>query len=282
MTNSRASVKLDKSYRAMFLYYFILIVALLIILIPLLWTLSTSFDKINSNALPSPPRLFPKNFTLMNYQIALNNVEMIKSSANTLFIALVSVVLNTIVASMAGFALSKGRFPFRNIILIFILSNLMVPFESKMVETYSIIHSLNLVNTYAGLLLPSIMTNAFYIFLVKKAFDDIPDSLFEAAQIDGASPFRIYLQIFLPLIGAIIGTIAVLDSLAVWNDLLWPLLIVNSSSKYTVQMAMYAYSTKHPGVISAISMLSIVPLALIFTFAQKYIVQSVVVSGIKS
>lgn len=264
------------------LFYSVLILGAILVLIPFWWAISTSFDKLNSNSMPFPPRIFPKTWTLYNYKVAISNVEIIRYTANTFVIIIFSFVFNVILAAISGFALSKGRFPFRNILLVFFLTSMMVPFECRIIEVYNIIHWMNINDTYIGLLLPSFMTNAFYIFLMKKAFDDIPDSFMDSAQIDGASRFRILRQIYLPIVVPVVATIGVLDAVSNWNDLLWPMMILKSSSLFTVQIALIRYVTKHPGVICAVTMLSIVPIGIVFILAQKWIIQGVASSGVKA
>ncbi len=269
------------------IYYVILTLISLLIIFPYLWLIFTSFDKFNSYSLPYPPRLIPKNPSIFNYKMALINVPVLRYLFNTVVIIILSLSLNVIISTLTGFVLSKGRFPGKNLILIFILSNMMVPFETKIMPVYNVIKTLGLSDTYLGVVLPSVMTNAFFIFFVKKFTDGIPDSLYEAAVIDGANKFRIYLQIFVPLMKPIIATIVVLDVINVWNDLLWPMIVISSSDLRTIQLGLAVYNTgamgvPHAGILTALSILSIIPLAIVFIFMQKYIVQSIASSGMKN
>lgn len=267
-------------------YYTILTVAALIVILPFLWLLFTSFDKTNSYSLPFPPRLFPKNPSLFNYKMALVNVPMLQYLFNTILLVIISLVLSMFISTLSGFCLSKGKFPGKNILLLFIMSNMMIPFESKLMPTYGIIKMLGLSNSFMGVLLPGIMTNAMFIFFVKQFVDDLPDSLYEASVIDGAGKIRIYWQIFLPLMQSIIATLAVLNVIAVWNDLLWPMIVLTDSKLYTVQLGLIRYNNSetgivHAGISTALSIMSIIPLSIVFSFLQKYIVQSVAATGIK-
>ncbi len=162
-----------------------------------------------------------------------------------------SVVFNVLTSTVAGFAISKGRFPGKGIALLIILSNMMVPFESKLLPIYSIIRGIGLNNTFLGVILPSVMTNAMYIFFVKTYCDSLPDDLYEAGRVDGANLMRIYSQVYLPLLTPIIATIVVLDSINVWNDLLWPMIVMTKQSNYTVQIGLQIYNSGSAGATHA-------------------------------
>lgn len=268
------------------LYYAVLTIFAATIILPFFWLVSTSFDHFNSYSLPFPPRLLPENPSLFNYEMALKNVSIVKYLVNTCALVMLSVLLNVVVTTLSGFCLSKGRFPGRNIILLFILSNMMVPFEIKLMPIYSIIKGMGLNNNFLGVVLPGVMTNAMFIFFIKQFCDGIPTDLYEAGIIDGANKLRIYAQIFLPLMGPVIATLIVLDVVAVWNDLLWPMIVLTDLNLSTIQLGLVRYNTGsngtvHAGIQTALSILSVLPLAIVFCFMQKYIVQSIAVSGIK-
>ena len=266
--------------------YVILTIFALIVLVPFIWFVSTSFDYVKSYSLRFPPRLIPKEFSTFNYKMAFSNVPMISYLKNTVIIVALSAVLNVITSTLAGFALSKGKFPGKKIVLVFILSNMMVPFESKLLPIYSIIRNMGLNNNALGVVLPAVLTNAMYIFFVKTYCDGLPDDLYEAGKVDGAGILTIYGKIYFPLLTPIIATIVVLDAINVWNDLLWPMIVLTKQSSYTVQIGLQMYNsgasgTTHAGTALALSVISIIPLSIIYIFCQKYIVQSIAFSGMK-
>lgn len=266
--------------------YVILSLLALIIVVPFFWFISTSFDYVISYSLRFPPRMLPKVFSTFNYNMALTNVPVLSYLKNTIILVVLSVVFNVLTSTVAGFAISKGRFPGKGIALLIILSNMMVPFESKLLPIYSIIRGIGLNNTFLGVILPSVMTNAMYIFFVKTYCDSLPDDLYEAGRVDGANLMRIYSQVYLPLLTPIIATIVVLDSINVWNDLLWPMIVMTKQSNYTVQIGLQIYNSgsagaTHAGTALALSVISIIPLSVIYIFCQKYIVQSIAFSGMK-
>ena len=268
-------------------YYSFLILATVLTLIPIIWMLSSSFDYIRSYQLPFPPRFFPRNPSTFNYEMVLINMNMMRYLLNTIIVVVLSTALLYLTVPLAGFAFSKGKFPLKGFLLLAIMSSMMVPFESRLLPIFNIVRNLGLTNSYLGIVLPSTMTSAFFIFLCKKAFDDLPNDLMESAVIDGASRLRIYLQIYLPLTGSIMATMAVINVMNMWNDLLWPMVITNQARMNTVQVALAAFSSgtdsisRHAGMSAAASLLSVLPLAIAFTFLQKYIVQSIAVTGIK-
>ena len=167
--------------------YVILSLLALIIVVPFFWFISTSFDYVKSYSLRFPPRMLPKVFSTFNYNMALTNVPVLSYLKNTIILVVLSVVFNVLTSTVAGFAISKGRFPGKGIALLIILSNMMVPFESKLLPIYSIIRGIGLNNTFLGVILPSVMTNAMYIFFVKTYCDSLPDDLYEAGRVDGAN-----------------------------------------------------------------------------------------------
>lgn len=268
------------------IYYLVLTVFSISILLPFFWLVMTSFDKFDTYSLPFPPRLFPKNPSIFNYKMALMNVPIASYLLNTVIIVLLSVGLNVFIATLSGFCISKGKFSGKKIVLLFILSNMMVPFEIKLMPIYNIIKGLGLSNSFLGVVLPGVMTNAMFIFFIKQFCDGLPNDLYEAGVIDGANKLRIYAQIFLPLMGPVIATLVVLDVVNVWNDLLWPMIVLTDLNLSTVQLGLVRYNSGatgqvHAGIQTALSILSVLPLAVVFCFMQKYIVQSIAASGLK-
>lgn len=266
-------------------YYAVLVVAALIIVIPFVWMVATSFDYVKTYGLPYPPRFIPENPSLFNYVIAVKNMPVIQYMSNTLIITVVSAGFNVLIASLAGYCISVGNFKGKSIVLFFILSNMMIPFETKLMPIYQTISRMGLANTHLGVVLPGVLTSAIYIFFVKKYCDDLPGALYEAGIIDGANKLKIYWRIYLPLMGPAIATIAVLSVIASWNDLLWPMVVLTRPEMKTIQIGLAQYSTDtaatHAGVATALSVISTIPMVCVFVFLQRYIVQSIAASGIK-
>ena len=275
-----------KPIGAMILYYLVLTFLAVLVIIPMVWMIGTSFETFKTYSLPFPPSLLPKEPTLDNYRFMFMNVPILRYIRNTICVALISLALNVIISTLTGFVLSKGNFRGKNILLLVVLSNLMVPFETKLLPMYSVILNLGLANNWLGVVLPSAMTSGMYIYFTKQFCDDLPDDLYNAGIVDGAGKLRIFFQIFLPLLKPIIATIIVLDVINVWNDLLWPMIVLTDPNVLTVQLGLTLYNTGatgqvHAGINLALSVISILPLALVFCFMQRYIVQSIAFSGMK-
>ncbi len=267
-------------------YYTMLTILALSIILPFFWLVSTSFDTFKTYSLPFPPRLLPEDPTFFNYKMCFINIPILKYLINTIIIVVISGVLNVFIATLSGFCLSKGKFPGKHIILLFILSSMMVPFEIKLMPIYRLISGVHLNNSFIGVILPSVMTNAMFIFFIKKFCDDLPSDLYEAGVVDGVNKIRMYAQIYLPLMGPVIATVIVLDVINIWNDLLWPMIVLTKNELLTIQLGLVLYNTGangevHAGISTALSILSVLPLALVFSFMQRYIVQSVAATGLK-
>ncbi len=285
MSNKKQIPKRRKLSITQIVYYIILIITSIIVLIPFIWMISTSLDKVQSYGLPYPPRLIPENFSFYNYEIAMQNMPVMKYMTNTVIIATLTVVLNVILSTVSGFCISKGNFLGKSFITIFLLFNMMIPFETKLLPTYNIVHSMGLTNNLLGVVLPVSLTSAVYIFFAKKYCDDLPSDLYEAGIVDGAGKFTIYTRIYLPLMRPCMATIAILTVIASWNDLLWPMVVLTQQDLRTIQVGLAQLATidgiMHAGTVTAMSVISILPLCIIFIFLQRFIVESIAASGIK-
>lgn len=287
LTNGK-TIKVHEKIRFrpyMAVFYVLLVIFAAIVIVPIWWMVANSFETIRSYAFPNPPNFWPKNFTWNNYKLVMMNTSIMANLKNSAAVTGLDVVLNLFIASIAGFVFSKGRFPGKKVLLLMIMSSMMVPFEIKLMPIFNIIQTMGLNNTYLGASLPGSLTAAFNIFMIKKFCDDLPDALLESAVVDGASKFRTFLQIYLPLMGPIIATLTVTTVMASWNDLLWPMIVLSKTEMRTVQVGLSSLTNStfgpHSGMTCAASCLSILPLAVIFVFMQKYIVQSVAATGIK-
>lgn len=254
-------------------------------IIPFLWMIMTSFDWDTVLKIPFPPRFWPLKPSIKTYEMAFMNVPMLKYMLNSLYIAVIVILISCLSSLASGYALSKIRFKGHVIVLFLILSTMMIPFETTMVPQYMLFNKLGLINTYWAFYLPAIVY-VFGTFFAKQYMDSLPLSLREAAKIDGANEFTIFSRIYLPLSGAAIATMIILLFLDVWNSLLWPLLVLSDPDKYTVQigLAMFSYNkgiNKMPAIILAATTVSLLPILILYLFLQRYIVESVALSGLK-
>jgi ABC-type glycerol-3-phosphate transport system permease component len=249
---------------------------------PLLWMLSTSLKPADEIFTPQLS-LLPRHLMWSNYSFGWSQSGFGKYFANTTLIALGAVACSVIFNSMAGFALAKYRFAGREAIFVFILSALMVPIQVKIVPLYLLTAQLDWVDTFQGAILPTI-SQAFGVFLMRQYCSTIPDELIEASRIDGCSEVRIFWQIVFPLCKPAMAVNIIFQFMWRWNDLLWPLIVLRSEKMYTIQQGL-AFFRDNPSVaggpIMAMSLVSILPIAILFFALQKYFVQGIAMTGMK-
>ncbi|MCI9333893.1 MAG: carbohydrate ABC transporter permease [Lachnospiraceae bacterium] len=261
----------------------VLLLMLAVVLIPLLWCIVLSFDRKAVSALPEFS-LIPHEFSVFNYQVAFTTIPLVRYYLNTIFVTVVHTVLAVFFALMCGYAFAKGRFVGKNFWFVFMLAVMMIPFESRMVPLYLQYKSWGLLDTYAPLLMGA-CAYVYGIFFSRQNIEAIPDSLRESAYIDGASEWRIFFQIIIPLSKPLIATLSILQVLSNWNSYLWPLVVIRSSEKQLISVGVSVFNAQQDAIYygprMAVAVISAIPLSIMFLFLQKYIVQSVAVSGIK-
>ena len=265
----------------------VLAVAGAFFIIPLAWILASSLRPAGSlyeYANPLTLRTFlPSRVTLENYRKIFVDLLFGRAILNSLYVATMTVILSVAVSSMAGFALAKFKFRGKELIFAIVLITFMVPFESIVVPLYVLVRALGLENTYAALILPGV-GNGLAIFLFKQFFEEVPNELLEAARMDGASWFRIYVQILLPLCLPAIATVVVMIFMFQWNSLFWPLVATHSSRFEVVQVAIAANrmseDTSWANLFSA-AIAGSLPPVVIFFFLQKYFIRGISGTGIK-
>lgn len=261
----------------------LLLAFLIIMLIPLLWAVSLSFDRKALTSLP-PFSLIPHKPTVFNYEVAWRNIPMLNLYGNTLFLTVVNTFISVFTALMCGYAFSKGRFHGKNFWFVFMLAVMMIPFESRMIPLYLQYREWGMLNTYAPLILGN-FAYVYGVFFARSNMDAIPDALRESAYLDGAREWTIFLRIIIPLSTPLIATLCILQILANWNSYLWPLVVIRTSTKQVISVGVAMFNAQQDsyyyGPRMAVAVVSAVPLICAFLFLQKYIVQSVALSGVK-
>ncbi len=261
--------------------YVLVLVGAVVMLFPFLWTVITSITP--GGSLAGEPTLFVKNPTLEAYRTLLDTLPMWRIVLNSLWVAVASTVLQLITGALAAYAFARLQFRGKNVVFALYLATLMVPLQVLVVPLFIEMKTLGLQDTYAGLLAPSI-ASAFGVFLLKQAIEGVPRELDEAATIDGASHLRIFLQVIVPLIRPALATAAVFAFMASWNNFLWPLVIIRSPEFMTLPLGLATLQgqfTTAWDVVMAGSVFSIVPIALVYLFAQRHIIAGVAHTGIK-
>lgn len=257
-------------------------VGLVLALVPFIWMLSTSF-RTERDLFSNPASLFPTEWTLHGYQGVWEQIPFLLLVFNTIVFAGVTTVLTLLFDSMCAYALARLNFRGRNLAFWLVLVTLMVPFQVTLIPVFIELFHLDWLNTYQGLIIPR-ATSAFGIFLFRQFFVSIPRELDEAARIDGAGHFRIYWQIILPLAKPAIATVAVLNFTALWNDLLWPLVVTSTTQMRTLPAGLALFGGQHVtdhAVLMAGAVLSLLPIAIAFFLAQRYFIAGVATTGLK-
>lgn len=274
--------RLRKNLRV-FLIYTLLIIFAVIFLIPIVWMISTSL-KSSTEIYQTHIRIIPSKIEWQNYIFAVTSVPYFKYVWNTVIIAFFSVIGQLFAAPLVAYSLAKIRWGGSKIIFALVVSTMFLPYQVTMIPVYLIYYKLGFVGTFIPLILPNFFGYPFYIFLLRQFMMTLPDSLFEAARIDGASEFRIYWQITLPLIRPALATVAIFTFIGSWSDLLGPLIYLNDPNKYTLSLGLRQFLTEHSiewGPLMAASIIFILPIIVIFAIAQKQFIEGITFTGIK-
>lgn len=268
-----------------FLIYALLVFIATLIIMPLLWMLSTSFKPKAEWFLPQLYWI-PRTFTLDNYAALFANpaIPIFRWFINSLLVATISTVATLTVASLAAYAYARLEFPGRQTIYYLLLVTLFLPGLMFLVPNFLLVHQLGLMNTYWGVILPG-LAGVFGVFFLRQFFESLPKELEEAAEIDGASKFQVFYMIALPLSKPALATLGVITFLAGWNDFLWPLLILRDRTMQTLPPGLStlqgAYTSEY-GMMMASATIVAVPVLIIYVFLQRYIVESVATIGLKN
>jgi multiple sugar transport system permease protein len=253
----------------------------LVMAVPLLWMLSTSLSTL-AQTRRFPPGL-PTALQWSNYTQAWDQAPFGHWLLNSAVVSASCVVSNLILCTMAGYSFARIRFAGKQLTFLAILATLMVPFQVVMIPTLLIVKHLGLVNTLPALIVPNLVT-PFGIYLLRQFFLSLPVELEEAAMIDGAGRLRLLTRILVPLMGPPLTTVAVLTFLSVWNDFLWPLVVTSSPHAMTVQLGLATFQSAHftnwP-VLMAGTLMSQLPVLVLFLVGQRYFVRSIATTGIK-
>lgn len=258
----------------------LLVLGGLLMMFPFAWTFITS---ISPGAGLSTPRLLPRDPSLGAYATLMEAMPFWRILANSFWIGLASTALQVGTGAMAAYAFARLEFPGRNAIFVLYLATLMVPMQVLVVPLFIEMKVLDLIDTYAAMLLPTI-ASGFGVFLLRQAIASVPRELDEAATIDGAGHFRIFVLIVLPLIRPALATFSVFAFMASWNSFLWPLVVIRSPELMTLPLGLanlHGRFTTAWDVVMAGSVVSVVPIALLYLVAQRHVIASVATSGLK-
>jgi multiple sugar transport system permease protein len=262
----------------------ILIAGSIVLLLPLWWMVSTSL-KSPAEISQYPPTFIPNEFHFENYVDAWKTAPFTRWAMNTLFIAVVGTIGAVLVNSLVAYAFAKIRFKGRNALFVIVLSTMLIPGFVTMVPQYILFSKLGWVNTYLPLIVPAFLGSAFFIFLLRQFMMTIPNSLIEAAILDGANHLQIWWHIMVPLTKPALMTVAIFNFTGAWNDLLGPLLYINDERLYTLQIGLQTFKgtvQTQWHYLMAMSVMVLLPIVLIFFLFQRYFIEgSNISSGTK-
>jgi alpha-1,4-digalacturonate transport system permease protein len=222
-------------------------------------------------------------FSWNNYTEPLQRFDFVTYLYNSVFVTIVATIITLIVNSMAAFALSKYRFPGRDVVFVIIISTLMIPISVILVPVFLVITQLGMNNTLWGIIIPGAATPTG-VFLLRQYMLTIPDELLDSARIDGASEWRIYWQIILPLARPALAVLAIFSVMWRWNDFLWPLIVLSENEKFTLQVGLNAFRGQlntEWHFILAMTVLTLLPITLVFAFLQRFITTGIATTGMK-
>ncbi len=267
-------------------YGFLLAFAFLT-LFPFFWMLITSF-KLPGDVFRLPPDLRPSllwtDTPFANYSQVLFQFDFLRYAGNSLFVATTAATGQLVTCSLAGFAFARMRFPLKSVLFAALIFTLLIPVEVTIIPEFLLMVRLGWLDTYLPLIVPSLMVGAFGTFLLTEYFKTVPASLEEAATIDGASPFAIYRHIFLPLATPALASLFVIAFITNWNELLRPVLYISDRNLRTLPLGLTTLQGQYESswtLLMAGSIISILPMILVYLAAQKYIIRGFMSSGIK-
>lgn len=278
-----SNINRKKIVTKLFLHLILILVSISMVF-PFLWMISTSLKSLDQVFL-IPPIWIPKPLQWENYLNAWNALPFGNAYLNSLKIALICVIGQLITCSMAAYALAKINFRGKNIIFIAFLATMMVPSQVTVIPTFILYKYIGWIDTHLPLTVPWVLFSAFGVFLIRQFILTLPRELDEAAIIDGANHFVIYTRIILPLIVPVLATLAIFTFMSSWNNFLGPLIYLNSPEKYTVPLLLAQFKGIYITdwtLLMAASTIAIVPVLIVYLLGQRYIIESIALTGIKS
>ncbi|MBD2429851.1 MULTISPECIES: carbohydrate ABC transporter permease [Fischerella] len=263
--------------------YIILSAIAIVTLFPLFWLVSTALKSQTENIFQSPPQLLPSQPTFENFVSVWQSNPFGQYLFNSTLVAVLTVGFNLLFCALAAYPLAKLSFPGRDWIFIAIISTIMIPFQIVMIPLYILTVQLGLRNTYLGIIFPS-LASAFGIFLLRQAFMSVPKEMEEAARMDGCSELGIWWHVMLPAVRPALVTLAIFVFIGSWSDFLWPLIVIQDESLYTLPLGVAKLAGTFSldwRLVAAGSVISILPVMILFLFLQRYIVPTETGSGVK-
>ena len=279
---TRSATDFQRLRRGLLINYIVLGAGAILMIVPFIWMISTSF-KPQAETVSFPPRLFPINPTISNYIDVFDRANMGQLYWNTTFISVIKTIFNIYTSALLGYIFGKFVFRGRDIIFYILLSTWIIPFEVYLIPLYLMTVQVGWADTYTALIVPEIFT-IYAMFMFRQFMYTIPTELIDAARIDGAGEWYIFHRIIIPLSRAALFTLIAFYFMWNWNDFLWPLVVISSHDKYVITVGLATFVGEfwnQYGVIMAGASLAIIPILALFIAVQRFIIEGVVLTGLK-
>ena len=279
---NRGPTDFQRLRRGLLINYFVLGAGAILMVVPFIWMISTSF-KPQAETVSFPPRLFPINPTISNYIDVFDRANMGRLYWNTTFISVIKTIFNIYTSALLGYIFGKFIFRGRDVIFYILLSTWIIPFEVYLIPLYLMTVQVGWADTYTALIVPEIFT-IYAMFMFRQFMYTIPTELVDAARIDGAGEWYIFHRIIIPLSRAALFTLIAFYFMWNWNDFLWPLVVISSHDKYVITVGLATFVGEfwnQYGVIMAGASLAIIPILALFIAVQRFIIEGVVLTGLK-
>lgn len=277
-----APTKTSRGAWGQFALYIVLTVGAIISFAPFFWMISSAF-KQPAEIRAYPPVWISRSPTMDNIIKIWGELDFSLYFRNSLILSITPTVIILFTSALVGYVLAKVRFPGSNIVFLSVLATMMIPYPVTLIPRFQMMIWFGWMDSYRAIIIPGFYSS-FGIFLVRQFMDSIPDDLLDAGRIDGAAELRIFLQLILPLMKPVLAALGIFQFMWSWNDFLWPLLILNTQDKFSLPLAIAAFTSENIvdyGATMAGAAISVAPVLIVFLFLQKYFVSGVAMTGIK-
>lgn len=263
--------------------YLLIVVLLVIVVGPLLWTVSLAFKGPNDNIYAVPPYVVPKDFTWRNIINVFNRVPVFQYALNSLIVVTIVIIGNLTLSTCAGFAFASLDYPGRKLTIGFLSATMIIPGESILISQYLLIRGMHLNDSLLGVAFPG-LNSTLNVLLMMTAFKAVPRELYESAEVDGANVWQRFIHVGLPQVKGTMTVCAILTFASSWNDFLWPLVVLSSDNKYTLTVGLNKLQgvfMTDPRLIAAGALIGIIPILIFFLCFQRYFFRGVETGGLK-
>ena len=277
--SSKKKIKVGK-----LILYVVLSFGAIVMVLPFIWTVLSSL-KNRGQTFAYPVKIFPDPVVWENYPESLSALPFGRAYWNSFYIAAIVVIFQLLTATMAGYSFAKLKFRGHGVIFVLFLATMMVPSQVTMIPLFLIMEKIGLLGSHMSLILPAALFNAFGVFLMRQFIAGLPDELEEAAIIDGASVPQIFFRIIIPLVKPSMAAFGIFVFLGQWNSFMYPLIFLNKTETFTVPLLLNffkgTYATDYP-LLMAGTVISVVPVLIVYLFFQKQIIQGIAITGMKN